>query len=118
MHLSYDYHISGLTWTNDPYPAWTYTKPGDVVSPSASFMFSDAISWQTNAPNSMVYTTEFVVSNPNLRNAYRHNGNINLLYYDGHAQTMARNQVDRNYFPTGQRFSFNKLWYPKDNGLP
>jgi prepilin-type N-terminal cleavage/methylation domain-containing protein/prepilin-type processing-associated H-X9-DG protein len=82
----------------------------DIIKPQIKMSFADALDWWVKYNQSGHYTTE---ENDNYYDvAYRHTGGINLGYFDGHAATSPREDVDYLYIGSGSKMK--RLWYPRD----
>ncbi|HAI13485.1 MAG TPA: hypothetical protein DCM28_17390 [Phycisphaerales bacterium] len=107
-YYSYRYTNYYIYFKPDPYLFVGY-RDSLIRRPSTVFTFSDA-RWAAVAMNYSNYyvdentTTQFLI-------AYRHDNTVNMVMYDGHAKTNARELVDHTYLTSDEQ---TKLWYAYD----
>ncbi len=87
-------------------------KRNAVYNPAQRYMIADSNDWWVHVINSSLYVAERAPQSPSytMAVAYRHMGRINISFYDGHAETLQRKQVDRIYLWTN--LSWMSMWYP------
>lgn len=104
-------------------PTYIAYKMNLIMNPSAKLAWADALSGvirpggynlATPGPSS-AYTFEPTTSAitvplpSNNMTAYRHNGGVNIAFYDGHAEWMPRKAVDVNLLVTNPKLY--EIWY-------
>lgn len=118
--FSYGYNITGMAVQPTPAPADTDyiefrgIKIVRVRAPAEKIMFADAMDFHVNRAKSDFYMKEpgyGEIREPGCNNyvAYRHDGRINIVFWDGHAATLRRDEVacrDNSSPP------WDHLWHP------
>jgi prepilin-type processing-associated H-X9-DG protein len=94
LTYTYGFNIQGKS-LGDAYVGF---QQKEFVKPSNKFCFSDAIDWWMSAYGSTLYISDDH-ENPGDtgQTAYRHDGRVNVSYYDGHIRTLPRKEVDYTY---------------------
>jgi prepilin-type N-terminal cleavage/methylation domain-containing protein/prepilin-type processing-associated H-X9-DG protein len=94
------------TYNNAPYIG---VKQIQVVEPSTTIQMGDALGDRIEASTSDDYVGEIATTVTPAPVAYRHPGEtVNLLYFDSHAASTAREEVDQSLLPSG--VGFLKVW--------
>jgi len=88
-----------------PQPAISY-KNSRIRRPSNKIAWADAMGYWIQKSASGQYTGEGTGSGTRI--AYRHNGGVNIAFFDGHAEWLTRKQVDLNLLTTA---AADALWY-------
>jgi prepilin-type processing-associated H-X9-DG protein/prepilin-type N-terminal cleavage/methylation domain-containing protein len=88
LGTSWGANVTGLNL----YPTDLYVgyRRSSVVAPSQKLMFADAVDWWIMEWWSDTYVGETWTA---MAAAYRHSGRINMVYFDGHAASMKREQA-------------------------
>jgi len=86
-------------------PAISY-KASRIRKPSEKIAWADAMGPWTRKASSNLYTGE--ATGDGTRIAYRHQGGVNIAFFDGHAERLMRKEVDQNMLTTARA---NALWY-------
>jgi prepilin-type processing-associated H-X9-DG protein/prepilin-type N-terminal cleavage/methylation domain-containing protein len=88
-----------------PYvPAISY-QLSRMRSPSQKIAWGDSLGWWMNYSNSNAYVGEGASVTAL---AYRHEGGVNLAFFDGHAEWRPRKEIDKTYLSTQQ---IKNLWF-------
>lgn len=104
---SYGYNSTGLGWYDGPTIYYTGFKRRQVRSPALKLMFVDATDHAVNYSASDRYLRFGEVYGPpdpmprTGITAYRHERGANVMYFDGHAEWLAREKIVLN----------KQLWY-------
>lgn len=94
LTYTYGFNIQGKSLGD----AFVGYQQKEFLKPAAKFCFSDAIDWWMSAYGSTLYVSEsYEPAGATGQVAYRHNGGVNISYYDGHIVTRPRNEVDYTY---------------------
>jgi prepilin-type N-terminal cleavage/methylation domain-containing protein/prepilin-type processing-associated H-X9-DG protein len=99
IYRSYGYNTDGLSWyANAPtyFMAW---RRGVVKNPTQKVMFIDATDWVVSMAGSTKYDTYGEVFGvPPLTNitSYRHEHGANMVFFDGHAAYLPKDQIINN----------------------
>lgn len=112
-YSSYSPNVQGLPYNaTNPSPTYLGYKRGQVINPADKLRFADGLDWWVNYNNSSNYTVEGPPVSPSytMLVAYRHRNftALNIVFFDGHAESRSRKLVDRIYAPN----SFKTLWDP------
>ncbi|HAI12873.1 MAG TPA: hypothetical protein DCM28_14285 [Phycisphaerales bacterium] len=111
MQYSYGFNVGNLSLsgaaTDLDFAAFNQR---DIVKPQIKMSFADALDWWVKYNHADDYITE--KDDQYFDVAYRHNGSINLGYFDGHAATLPREDVDYSFIGLGSKMK--RLWYPRD----
>jgi prepilin-type N-terminal cleavage/methylation domain-containing protein/prepilin-type processing-associated H-X9-DG protein len=89
MATSWGGNITGLIWW-DPSLTLGFRR-SQVVNPFEKLWICDSTDWWVHKDMSDSYLGEFC--SPNLTPAYRHRGRIGVAFFDGHADTLKKEQV-------------------------
>ncbi|EIP98145.1 prepilin-type N-terminal cleavage/methylation domain-containing protein [Opitutaceae bacterium TAV1] len=92
-HTSYGYNFTNLSSTVKEQGV----RQTDVPRPSRTIAFADALDYQVNSSNAKNYQPG--VGKISQTVAFRHNGKINVVFWDGHASTRPQQEITSN---TGQ----------------
>lgn len=84
---------------------WCAYKAAKVRRASERLAWADAVAPWIRASTSNAYVGEV---STNTAVAYRHEGGINIVYFDGHGEWLPRKQVDITYLSQAQ---IDGLWY-------
>ncbi|HAI11954.1 MAG TPA: hypothetical protein DCM28_09635 [Phycisphaerales bacterium] len=100
---SYGFNAVGLPNANPPQPYRGF-RADQILKPSARMSFEDALDWHVNN-NNFNYVDGYVgeINLYYAMTAYRHLKGVNMLFFDGHAQSMVREDVVAN---------LNNIWEP------
>lgn len=108
MQYSYGFNIGNLS-TSGAALNYVGFNQRDIIKPQIKMSFADSLDWWVKYNHSMDYANE--TDDVYFDVAYRHNGSINLGYFDGHAATSPRENVDYDYITNQQT---ERLWWPRD----
>ena len=103
---AYGYNIHTLDWPFGAGPRYSGAKEMEIRRPSEAMQFADSINVTINRWQSHVYRGEFTSPSGNVP-AFRHQGGLNILFYDGHAERRPREVVDWHQAPT---HVLDRLW--------
>ncbi|MDB5174039.1 MAG: hypothetical protein JWN51_2812 [Phycisphaerales bacterium] len=110
ISYSYGYNFAGnMDWWGNLPLAYCGFSVGEVRRPAEKLMFADATDWIIGEWASGDYLTKGEVYGPTAFNitAYRHDRGCNVVYFDGHAESLKQEQVIHNL----------RLWDVTDNAL-
>jgi prepilin-type N-terminal cleavage/methylation domain-containing protein/prepilin-type processing-associated H-X9-DG protein len=100
---SYGWNANGL----NTLPAEScYWRANQVRRASHKIAMCDALDWWLTGWASQLYTGE-APNGQTMYCAYRHNGRLGIVFFDGHTGTMARPDVD---FALSATASYNRNW--------
>ncbi|NDB94759.1 MAG: hypothetical protein EBZ78_01140 [Verrucomicrobia bacterium] len=87
----------------------TQTKAMRIESPSKIVMFSETLSFGGNTyPDSdWQFASSFAKQDPNRYFPHRHGETVNMVFCDGHAQNLPRNEVVTNFT---NYFGSSEIW--------
>ena len=108
---SYGYNHETLGWPISD--VITGTQLEQIRRPGAKMAAADGINWfvrKVRSANYVTYADEFLSSNTETP-AYRHDLRANILYFDGHAAAVAREEIATGVAPNAIR---DRLWDVKN----
>jgi prepilin-type N-terminal cleavage/methylation domain-containing protein/prepilin-type processing-associated H-X9-DG protein len=79
-----------------------------IKTPSDKLAYADGLHIALRESLSDDYTADVGSPSSNHQTAYRHDGSVNIAYYDGHAANLPREMVDVSYLTQAQ---IDKLWH-------
>lgn len=100
MNRCYGFNAVGLPAAIAPHPYRGF-RNDQVLKPSSRLSFADALDWHILKSSGSVDSYVAEVSTIWAMTAYRHLTGVNMLFFDGHAASMARVDVVANT---------NKIW--------
>lgn len=106
MNTTYGMNVTGIATYGSNMPAY---KRVSLEAPQNKLLFADAMDYWIDYGNSLWYQGEVPVSGRYLYVAWRHlDARVNATYFDGHADSIPRNKIDRTRYTAGQY----QLWQP------
>lgn len=92
-YRSYGMNFTGIAGGWDTPGTSKAMRIPSVSNPSKVMAFADALDWQIRIGRSDAYAGEVYAQHAI---AYRHNGKVNVVFYDGHVKSMPRSEVVDN----------------------
>jgi prepilin-type N-terminal cleavage/methylation domain-containing protein/prepilin-type processing-associated H-X9-DG protein len=99
INYSYGYNFAGdMDWWGNLPISYCGFSVGEVRKPAEKLMFADATDWVIAEGASGDYLTKGEVYGPGFFNitAYRHDKSCNVVFFDGHAESLKQEQVIHN----------------------
>ena len=95
-----------LMWYQGPPPKPVVClKVNWIRNSSEKIAWADSIGYSIREGTSSAYYAEVAAS---AGIAYRHNGGVNIAFFDGHVEWLPRKKVDKNFLSVADA---DRLWY-------
>lgn len=113
--FGYNYYGKGFGDPSDPTNPVPVFEVGEIKNPSRKLSFADSLSWSLNPTSGNPDQASNYEGREEINNsmgnrvsvAYRHFGSANVAFFDGHASTTPREEVDPAFLTIDER---DRLW--------